>query len=111
MKKKGRGSNEKKRFGKLSFLSVIALLLSAVLIVSAPATAFANLYEGKGDINGDGVVNYDDYELLRMYVLGMIRLNSGQLEQADINDDGVVNPIDMQLLYILISLNTNSTVF
>jgi hypothetical protein len=47
-----------------------------------------------GDINGDGVINQDDLDLLSNYILGYEGLSEKQKVLADINKDGILNTAD-----------------
>ena len=47
-----------------------------------------------GDINGDGAVNSDDYEMIISYVRCCSTLTEEQKEIADINGDGAVDAFD-----------------
>ena len=58
----------------------------------------------KGDINGDGVINTNDYVLLKRYILEEMDFPDYRQRQiADVNNDGVINTLDAALLsrYIL----------
>ena len=54
--------------------------------------------EQVGDINGDGVVDYNDLVLLRQYVDKAITLSPEQISAADLNGDGKVDVNDVVLL-------------
>ena len=51
-----------------------------------------------GDVNCDGVVNSQDYVLLRNYISGKTKLTDAAYVAGDINNDGVVNSVDFVLL-------------
>ena len=51
-----------------------------------------------GDVNNDGVVDAEDYMLLKRYCLGTFELSEDDLKAADINQDGEVNAEDYMLL-------------
>ena len=53
-----------------------------------------------GDINLDGIVDYNDYELLRSSVSGSsgTKLNSTQISVADIDGDKIISAIDAAYL-------------
>ena len=52
----------------------------------------------KGDVDGNGVLNAQDYLLLKRAILGTLELTDAQKEIADVNRDGKVDAIDYTLL-------------
>ena len=98
---------KKLRIGKLCFAPVVVLLLSVAIIISMPAIVSADGFEGKGDINGDGLVDYLDFECLKNYILGMTYLSPSQIEQGDLNNNGVIDPEDLELFPPLLALCLN----
>jgi hypothetical protein len=52
----------------------------------------------KGDVNGDGVANATDSNLIKAYRSEIMNLTGVYKEAADINQDGVINAIDSRLL-------------
>ncbi len=59
-------------------------------------TLHGNDYE-TGDINGDGLINIFDLQLMINCILG-----SGSCERCDLNEDGLYNIFDLQLVINLI---------
>lgn len=51
-----------------------------------------------GDINGDGVADAKDLQLIQDYIMGYITLNNKEFKAADINKDGKVTSTDYMLL-------------
>ncbi|MCI8669433.1 MAG: starch-binding protein [Lachnospiraceae bacterium] len=51
-----------------------------------------------GDLNGDGVIDEKDLDLLERFLSGEITLNEEQKKLADINEDGVVDEKDRDTL-------------
>lgn len=51
-----------------------------------------------GDVNGDGVVDAKDLQLIQDYIMGYITLNNKEFKAADINKDGKVTSTDYTLL-------------
>ena len=47
-----------------------------------------------GDVNGDGVVDSFDYQMIADYVTGKIALTPDQLTRADVTGDGNVTMAD-----------------
>ena len=56
-----------------------------------------------GDVDLDGDVDYDDYNLMIEYIKCLITLSELQMKNADINGDGVVDAMDA--LYLELYLN------
>lgn len=54
--------------------------------------------ETVGDLNGDGIVDENDYILLQNYIDGDGELTEEQLKLADTNGDGVVDERDKEIL-------------
>lgn len=55
-----------------------------------------------GDIDGDGVVNAEDFNRLTNCLLESVVLNNNQKENADINGDGIISISDLADLKILL---------
>lgn len=51
-----------------------------------------------GDIDGDGIINEQDYEYLDQYLKGLKTFSPSQLQASDINSDGVINNIDVNII-------------
>lgn len=51
---------------------------------------------GTGDVEADGIVDLDDYELLLNYILDKQEFTEEQEKAADVNRDGRVNVADLQ---------------
>jgi len=52
-----------------------------------------------GDVDGDGVVSRNDYQLIADYTVGNVSLTPDQLARADVNGDGSVTIFDASLIY------------
>lgn len=52
----------------------------------------------KGDVNGDGVINKDDADMVLDYCLSVVNLTDEQFYRADLNNDGQVTSLDAQLI-------------
>ena len=52
-----------------------------------------------GDMNGNGVIDFDDAGLIYAYYNGREKLTEEQLARADVNGDGNVNYDDAGLVY------------
>lgn len=57
----------------------------------ATDTAQVQIYAGRGDVNGDGVVNLVDVQLAYLAALGLIQLTPEEFAWADMNGDGKVD--------------------
>jgi V8-like Glu-specific endopeptidase len=52
----------------------------------------------QGDVNGDGVINTADANLILSHIAGMTTLTPAQRLRADVNGDGVVNIFDALII-------------
>ena len=59
-----------------------------------------------GDINGDGAINSEDFNLLNNYMQGNVSLTLQQLKAADINKDGKIDAMDSYKLQQYIANGT-----
>lgn len=60
--------------------------------------ALARSFTKKGELNGDGVVNYADASLLELHLVDLKKLPMDKLENADMNSDGMLTVTDLSLL-------------
>ncbi len=51
-----------------------------------------------GDLNGDGIIDRNDYNLLEGYLSGKIQMTDEQKKLADTNGDGIVDENDGEIL-------------
>lgn len=63
-----------------------------------------------GDVNQDGIINENDYELVGEYLANKIqnKLNDKQMLAADANNDGEVDFLDLALISKFVSGNVNN---
>lgn len=59
-----------------------------------------------GDVNGDGQINSDDFDLVNSYMEGSSSLTRQQFEAADINKDGKIDAMDTYKLQQYIANGT-----
>ena len=88
----------------------ITLLISMMLLASCgpdkteiPAAAAhetGTKYK-LGDVNGDGVINSSDYDLVRLSILGFESLTGDARKAADVNVDGVISISDYSLIRLI----------
>ena len=52
----------------------------------------------KGDIDGDGAVEANDYMLIKLHVLGRKKLSGDALKRADVDNDGSIEANDYMLV-------------
>jgi len=52
----------------------------------------------KGDIDGDGAVEANDYMLIKLHVLGRKKLSGDALKRADVDGDGSIEANDYMLV-------------
>ena len=77
----------------LSFVLVIAMLMSMACISNIGVSATANTYK-LGDVNRDGAVNIRDATLIQYYAAYIEDLDADQLYLANVNGDDTVNVRD-----------------
>ena len=85
----------KKGFGKGS---KAMLGIAIVGVISAVAVNTAYAMGGKGELNGDGKVDYSDVVLLEKHLISLQALPEDKLSAADMNSDGVLTVTDLSLL-------------
>ena len=56
------------------------------------------IFGGNGDVNGDGVTNINDANLVFGYLNGSVTFDKGQIAKADISGDGNVDTLDYQFI-------------
>ena len=83
---------------KESVLGAVALLEQNPYVEYAALVYLMPLHILMGDLNGDGLVNVLDLNMLYQYVRGIITLTPQQLVLADLNKDGAVDIIDVNIL-------------
>ncbi len=52
----------------------------------------------KGDVDGDGIATSTDSLLVLKYAVGIVHLDSEQVQAGDVNDDGFVDALDALLI-------------
>ncbi|MCI8273737.1 MAG: hypothetical protein HFJ55_06630 [Clostridia bacterium] len=100
-------------FGRKFFKSkkqkmTIIIPLTTILLVQFVGTVYGavSYFSKKGDLNGDGAVNYADVNLLVSHLIKIKSLEEGKSEEdadivkqnADINNDGKITVTDLSLL-------------
>lgn len=76
-------------------------LLSALIVLAAAATLTTGsvyAFGGKGDLNGDGKVDYADVHLLQKHLIGLTVLPHEKQNGADLNYNGRLSVTDLALL-------------
>lgn len=79
---------------RAGILTGAAACLGAALLAAGSASAFA----GKGELNGDGNIDYTDVELLERHLIGLELLAENRQKDADMNSDGSLTVTDLSLL-------------
>lgn len=86
-KKKGSGPGKK-------LLSALVVLTAAAALTAGGVYAFG----GKGDLNGDGTVDYADVHLLQKHLIALTVLPEEKQNGADLNYNGKLTVTDLALL-------------
>ena len=77
---------------------MMLLVLAAALAVSAITAGSAHAFHGRGDLNGDGGVDYDDVLLLQRHLTALETLPESGQDAADLDGSGVLTVNDLSLL-------------
>lgn len=80
--------------GRTRILTGVTACAGAALLAAGSAGAFA----GKGELNGDGIIDYTDVELLERHLIGLELLDENRRSAADMNSDGSLTVTDLSLL-------------
>lgn len=69
-------------------------------IIDTPKAIYGtlNVAGGKGDVNNDGVINYDDVTLALNHYLGTDALESSRIWAADVDNDGKISFFDVMAI-------------
>ena len=86
----------KKKQNKNGPKLLAGLILCSVLAVSAGVRTEAAAE--KGDVDGNGNIDYTDVELIQRHLIELQLLEQDAQESADINDDGKLTVTDLALL-------------
>ena len=89
--------------------NVIAVILAAVMVLGSTLVIMccASTATIRGDLNGDGIVNVIDVNIIKRVLAGVVTLDSKVEKAADLNSDGSINSIDSNLLSRKIAGNTD----
>ena len=77
---------------KITFILFIIFLVSNMVIIKFPDNNKSFLGDAayiKGDVNGNGCLDSNDYVLIRKYLLGTITLTNEQYQRAKTTDRDV----------------------
>ena len=100
-------------FGRKLFKSkkqrrIIVILLATILLIQFVGTVYGAItyFSQKGELNGDGAVNYADVNLLVSHLVHIKSLEEGKSEEeakvvmqnADMNNDGEITVTDLSFL-------------
>ena len=89
-------------------LSVNAEVIENVLPIEKPEILYGDIEpELYGDINGDGVVDNSDVDILKKAILGIGSLTEFEFYCADLNGDGKLNSFDLTKLSKLVKEKRN----
>lgn len=90
----------KKLDKKIKNKKIIGMILAIVLTAQIAGTTYAvvvNIAQ-KGELNGDGLIDYTDVELAEKHLIGLEKLSDDKLENADLNEDGKITVTDLTIL-------------
>lgn len=82
---------EKKR------LAISISIFIAIFILISFGVIYANNIN-KGELNGDGEINYADVSLLELHLIHVRELPEDKMKNADMNNDGEITVTDLTLL-------------
>lgn len=85
---------KKGRTGGMRMLTGAVIITATMTFVAGSAYAFA----GKGDLNGDGTVDYNDVYMLQKHLIALEPLPENKQNAADMNFDGKLTITDLSLL-------------
>lgn len=84
------------KIARNKFLLKISICIPIFLLIFLGVIYATNV--NKGDLNGDGQVDYADVSLLELHLIGSKTLTEDQLKNADMNNDGERTVTDLTLL-------------
>lgn len=91
-------NNIKKEINKRTKMFMI-FAITGLLSMQLIGTIFAvSSFASKGELNGDGEINYVDVNLLELHLINQKYLPEDKLENADMNSDGKITVTDLTLL-------------
>lgn len=90
----------KKKTRKILSAIMAGFLIGILLCGAVPAEAASSTNIKFGDVNGDGIIDLEDIELVNSYRLGNVTLEPWQIEAGDVNQDGVVDLSDLNEINI-----------
>ena len=88
---------EKNKIAKKKFKTKAILICISIFIIMSISVIYASTIY-RGDINGDGIVNYADVSLLESHLIHSNVLTGDELKRADMNGDGNVTVTDLTLM-------------
>ncbi|MGN1410957.1 MAG: dockerin type I domain-containing protein, partial [Oscillospiraceae bacterium] len=71
---------------------ISTLILLGIITTTSISTMTVSSQENVGDLNGDGIINFKDIQLLKMDLLCE---NNNSFSNEDINGDGAINVLDV----------------
>ena len=89
---------KKKAFLKKTLSSVLSTFTIAALsaaAAAAPAHADQVILSFKGDVNLDGVIDNNDFNIIARYILGANNIPQKAFANADMNNDNTIDSLDL----------------
>ncbi len=97
---KNKGDKNSGKGGKtFMILLILGVMAAQIATIAMPVmTANAATNGVKGELNGDGELDYQDVELLQQHLIHATELTGQAAEHADMNSDGQLTVTDLALL-------------
>ena len=85
------------KFKKYKNKNMIIFLIFGILSLQV-VTVAASSFSSKGELNGDGQIDYKDINLLQLYLINQDELIESFIKNADMNNDGSITVTDLSIL-------------
>lgn len=97
-----------KKFNFKNKKMIMILIIAAISLQTiGTATVAASSFSSKGEVNGDGQIDYRDIELLELFLIHQGELSESGIKNGDMNSDGSITVTDLTLLVRKVEKNLN----